>query len=148
MLFNSTKVGKSRIFEKQQTTIAMKFLARIEIPFKINLGFVCFMGFMLWPLASKAQQQSDTLRIETSAICGMCKNRLETELGYLPGIKSVGVDLNSKVATVIYKPKKLGADAIRAKISALGYRADSIPADSKAFEQLPACCQAEGLHHP
>lgn len=148
MFINSTKVGKSRIFEKYIPIIAMNFTVKSENTFKKNLGFFCFLGLMLLTLPSKAQQKSDTVRIETSAICGMCKTRLETELGYLPGIRSVDVDLNSKVATVIYKPKKLEPDAIRAKISALGYRADSIPADSKAFEQLPACCQAEGLHHP
>jgi len=96
----------------------------------------------------QAQSSTATLHIETSAICGMCKTRLEGELGFLRGLKSADLNLDTKVLTVVYKPKKLSPEAIRSKISGLGYRADSVPADPKAFEALPACCQAEGLHHP
>jgi len=116
-------------------------------PFRFN--HVLILGCFLTLLFNGAQAQSATatLHIETSAICEMCKNRLETELGYLRGIKSVNLNLDTKVLTLVYKPKKQSPEFIRQKISGLGYRADTVAADPKAFEALPACCQAEGLHH-
>lgn len=114
-----------------------------------RIAFLWF-GILLvtFAVSLQAQPSNDTLRIETSAICGMCKTRLESELGFLRGLKSATLNLDSKVLTVVYNTKKLSPDAIRSKISSLGYRADSVAADPKAFEALPACCQAEGLHHP
>ncbi len=114
-----------------------------------RISFLWF-GFLLFAFIKPVQAQSsnDTLRIETSAICGMCKTRLESELGFLRGLKSAALNLDSKLLTVVYNSKKLSPAAIRSKISSLGYRADSVAANPKAFEALPACCQAEGMHHP
>lgn len=127
-----------------QNTIPNLALGRLRFSLIVVLG--CIVLAFLNP--AQAQPSIATLQIETSAICGMCKNRLETELGFLRGIKSATLNLDSKVLTVVYKTNRLKPDSIREKIASLGYRADSVPAEPKAFEALPACCQAEGLHHP
>jgi len=93
-----------------------------------------FSGFM------KAQS-SDTLKIQTSAQCEMCKERIETALAYEKGVVSSDLEMNTKIITVVYKPAKTNADKIKAAISWLGYDADDVKAGLKAYNKLPACCK-------
>lgn len=110
-----------------------------------------FVSFLLIaPANLQAQEKTpkvDTLHIETSAVCGMCKDRLESELGFVKGVKSVELDLDSKRLTIVYRTKKVSKEALRQKVADTGYRADHLPANPEAFMALPACCQAEGCSH-
>lgn len=98
------------------------------------VAMLSFQGFM------KAQS-SDTLKIQTSAQCEMCKERIETALAYEKGVVSSNLDMNSKIVTVVYKPAKTNADKIKTAISQVGYDADNVTADPKAYSKLPACCK-------
>ncbi|MBK7681927.1 MAG: cation transporter [Bacteroidetes bacterium] len=89
--------------------------------------------------------QTDTLKVQTSAECGTCKKKLEKELVFEKGVKSVNLNLDTKVVTVVYSVEKTNADKIRAAISKIGYAADSIPADKKAYDRLPDCCKKDGM---
>ena len=89
--------------------------------------------------------QSDTLRVQTSAECGTCKKKLEKELLFEKGVRSANLNLDNKVITVVYSADKTNADKIRAAISKVGYAADSIPADKKAYNRLPDCCKIDGM---
>ncbi len=89
--------------------------------------------------------QTDTLKVKTSAECGTCKKKLEKELVFEKGVKSVNLNLDSKVVTVVYSEEKTNADKIRKAISKIGYDADSIPADKKAYDRLPDCCKKDGM---
>lgn len=81
------------------------------------------------------------VKITTSAQCGMCKTRIENGLAYESGIKNVSLDLETKVLTVIYNPKKTNPDNIRTLINNLGYDADDTKANKEAYDKLPACCK-------
>ena len=85
----------------------------------------------------------ETVEIKTSAVCGMCKNTIETELFKMAGIKSASLDVPSKVLTVIYKTSKVSAEEIRKAITLVGYDADDIPADAVAYENLHFCCKKD-----
>ena len=85
----------------------------------------------------------ETIEIKTSAVCGMCKNTIETALFKIGGIKSASLDVPSKVVTVTYKTPKVSADEIRKAITLIGYDADDIPADAKAYEELHGCCKKD-----
>ena len=87
------------------------------------------------------------IRIKTSAVCGMCKDRIEQGLAFEKGIKDVSLDLETKMVTVKYNSEKTNPDEIRKLISALGYDADSIPANQKAYDKLPACCKKDAEPH-
>jgi len=63
------------------------------------------------------------------------------------GIKKVTLDLDTKVATVIYNPKKTDEEKIRIAITKIGYDADSLAADQSAYSKLPDCCKKEGMEH-
>ena len=101
------------------------------------LGLIC----SLWVHA-----QMDTVRIKTSAICDQCKERIEHDLSFEKGVKSNVLNLDTKEVTVVYNPKKTDPDKIRVAITKIGYDADSLKADMSAFNKLPDCCKAPGLH--
>ena len=94
-----------------------------------------------------ATAQTDTARIQTSAICEQCKDRIESDLSFEKGIKSSNLDLKTKVVTVLYNPKKTDAQKIRAAITRIGYDADSLKADPKSYKKLPDCCKKESKAH-
>ncbi len=94
--------------------------------------------------AQAQNKRSDTLQVQTSAVCGMCKETIESEMIYEKGVQSVTLDLEANVVHVVYDTKKTDPDRIRKAITMLGYAADGTPGDEKAFSELPDCCQKEG----
>jgi periplasmic mercuric ion binding protein len=87
-----------------------------------------------------------TVIIQTSAECEQCEERLESGLNFTKGIKFAELDMVTMKLTVKYKTKAIDLATIKTKISSLGYTADDVPADPKAFEELPACCKPGGMH--
>lgn len=83
------------------------------------------------------------VKIKTSAVCGMCKKTLEKALSYEKGVASASLDVDSKVITVVYNPKRTNVDKLRTAISKTGYDADEVPADPKAYTQLDDCCKKD-----
>jgi mercuric ion binding protein len=88
--------------------------------------------------------KTKTVKIKTSAICEMCKDRIEDELNYTKGIVFAELNLENKVVTVKFKTKKLNQEIIKGIISKVGYSAGEVPANPKAYAELPKCCQSEG----
>src|SRR5262245_45616164 len=74
-------------------------------------------------------KKTETIQIQTSAICGMCKQKIEIALYQLKGVKHASVDIKNKIATVKYKPSEVTPDQLRTAISLTGYDADNVPAD-------------------
>lgn len=83
----------------------------------------------------------ETVSIKTSAVCGMCKDRLEKNIAFEKGVRSVSLDDETKVLTIEYRTGKNDKERLKKAISRLGYDADDMPADQKAHDRLPACCQ-------
>jgi len=94
--------------------------------------------------AQAQNKRSDTLRVQSSAVCDMCKETIESEMIYEKGVQSVTLDLDANVVHVVYDTRKTDADRIRKAITMLGYAADGMPGNEKAFSELPDCCQKEG----
>lgn len=88
--------------------------------------------------------KSEKAEILTSAICEMCKETIEYELTFTKGIKFVELDTDSKIVTVEFNPKKISVEDIRKSISGVGYNADSVKRDPKAYANLPFCCRDGG----
>lgn len=108
-----------------------------KLKIKLSILFLFFSSFIF--------AQSDTLKILTSAECVPCKKKIEKELSFEKGVKKVTVDLDTKIATVVYLKEKTNADIIRIAISKIGYDADAVPADKKAYDRLPDCCKKDGM---
>jgi len=98
-------------------------------------------------IAQDKKKSSEEVKIQTSAVCGMCKDRIEHDLAFEKGIKSVSLDNETKIVTVGYSPKKTNPDNIRLAISKIGYDADNVPADPIAYEKLPMCCKKSNKSH-
>ena len=86
------------------------------------------------------------VKIMTSAICETCKKTIEHEMPFEKGVKSATLDVDTKVLTVVYNPSKTDENKIRVALTKVGYDADSLQADPKAFRKLPECCRVPGKH--
>lgn len=105
----------------------------------ISLLFLC-----LGSMAFSQKRPLDTLYIKTSALCQDCKQRIESTLNFQKGVKYAELDLETKIATVVYRMKKISPTALRQAISKVGYDADDIKADPNTVLLLPKCCQPGG----
>jgi cation transport ATPase len=89
----------------------------------------------------------DTVSIQTSAKCNDCKERLEHDMAFEKGVKAVELDSETKVLTIVYKNNKTTEKKLKIAITKIGYDADEMPADQKAHDSLPACCQKDVEPH-
>ena len=87
------------------------------------------------------------LKIKTSAKCGMCKKRIERDLGVSKGIVNSNLNLDDKVVTITYNTKKTSPEKIKEVISKIGYDADEVVANQKSHDALPGCCQKSAAAH-
>jgi periplasmic mercuric ion binding protein len=94
-----------------------------------------------------AQNKSNTVSFKTSAVCGMCKQRIERDLGLTKGVSNASLDLKTKIVTVSYNTKKTSPAALKKAITKIGYDADEMLAVQKSHDALPACCQKTAMAH-
>lgn len=87
------------------------------------------------------------VQIKTSAVCGMCEERIEGNIAYEKGVKKVDLDDDTKIVTIGYNPRRTDPDKLRKAISKLGYDADDVEADQVAHDKLPKCCQKGNEPH-
>ena len=96
---------------------------------------------------SQEQKKEETITIKTSAVCGMCKNRIEENMKFEKGVTAVELDLETKILSVTYKTSKTNPDKLREAVTKIGYDADDKPANAKAYEKLPPCCKKDNAPH-
>jgi periplasmic mercuric ion binding protein len=99
--------------------------------------------FMMVSSCGFSQKNTKEIKIQTSAVCGMCKERIEGAFAYETDVKKTTLDLQSKVLTVVYNPSKTDENKIRQIINNLGYDADNTKKNMAAYEKLPACCKKQ-----
>ncbi|RZK23649.1 MAG: copper chaperone [Hymenobacter sp.] len=102
------------------------------------------------PVAAAATAKtkgSEQMQFKTSAVCDMCKARLEKSLAYEKGVQAAHLDVPSKVLTVTYNPAKTTPTALRTAVQKTGYDADDATADARAYERLPDCCKKTNSTH-
>ena len=85
------------------------------------------------------------VKIKTSAICSMCKARIERNLAFEKGVKEATLDVKSKVVTIKYNPGKTDVAKLKANISKTGYDAEEVAADEAGYAKLPSCCKKGGM---
>lgn len=111
------------------------------------LSFASMLSFGLITNAAGTSNRDDKdkiVKIKTSAICEMCKERIERNLAFEKGVKEANLDVETKVVTVIYNPKKTDVAKLKANISKTGYDADEMIADGVGYNKLPSCCKKGG----
>ena len=99
------------------------------------------------PAVQAATNSTAIAQFKTSAVCDMCKARIEKSLAYEKGVQSASLDVPSKVLTVNYKTDKTTPAALRAAVQKNGYDADELTADARAYNRLPECCKKTNSSH-
>ncbi len=87
------------------------------------------------------KKKMETVEIKTSAVCDMCKDKIESTLSFEKGVKKSVLNLKTMVVKVTYDPAKTTPDALRKAISLAGYDADEVMADETAYNNLDECCK-------
>jgi copper chaperone CopZ len=84
-----------------------------------------------------------TVKFKVYGNCGMCKSTIETSLKSVKGVAAAIWDVDAKVITVTYNPKKIELLDIHKKIAAVGYDTDKAKAADTVYSNLHGCCQYE-----
>lgn len=84
------------------------------------------------------------VKIKTSAICEMCKERIEKQLAFTKGVSESNLDLKDKVVTISFNSKKTDIAKLKKAINDAGYDADETVANQKSYDKLPSCCKKDG----
>ena len=111
-----------------------------------NIVAIAFVMFTMLAFGQKEKKIQEVV-IHTSAECGSCKERIEEKLNYTAGVKFAELDVPSHDLTVKFQTAKISLEEIKKILSELGYDADDVKADPKAYEALPACCKVGGMEH-
>ncbi len=105
----------------------------------ILVAIILFMGINVY-----SQTEWKNVEIKTTAECQQCKDRIEKAVNKLDGIKSVDLVIDTKICKVSYDEKVVTLKEIREKIASVGYDADDVKKDPRAYKRLPKCCQIDG----
>jgi periplasmic mercuric ion binding protein len=103
---------------------------------------VTFLAALLVVFAATvAQAKTDSATIKTTIQCSSCEKRIMKNLPFEKGVKDVKVDVDRQTVWVEYNAAKTDLKKIKEAIAKLGYDADDVKRDGKAYEKLPACCK-------
>lgn len=108
---------------------------------------VLIMSVLMFAFSAFGQHKKpkiDTVYIKTSALCGDCKERIESALNFQKGVKYAELNLETKIAMCVYKPSKVGLNDLKQALTQEGYDADEMKANPEAVKLLPKCCQPGG----
>ena len=111
-----------------------------------GLLMILFLFISNFGIAQDATKGLEEIKITTSAVCDMCKTTIEKAMAYEKGVKKSSLDVESKVLTVEYNPKKTSLEKIKKAVTEAGYDADEISADPKAYDNLNPCCKKDFKH--
>ena len=78
------------------------------------------------PETKEKPKKVEEIKIQTNLHCRDCKENIESELATVKGVKEAVADVNTKVVTVKFSPKKTSASVIVERIQKLGYQAKII----------------------
>lgn len=111
----------------------------------LSLSFLTLGLVTLQAQSGGKKAKKETVSIQTSANCGECKTIIESALAREKGVKNSDLNLDSKIVSVTFSPKKTSLAQIKKAISLAGYDADEVIADQEAHDNLPKCCKKGGM---
>ncbi len=107
---------------------------------KIAVTFIAL--FLMVFAVDMSAKDIKKVEIKTPTVqCDMCKKTIEKALNKLDGVISSDVDFEKKVTTVEYDAEQIELDDIREEISDVGYDADKVKKDKRAYKRLHNCCK-------
>jgi len=105
-------------------------------------NIIIILVLLISPVALLAQKDQTIIKdtLEVKGNCSHCKMRIENA-ATLPGVKFAEWEKETHLLQVVYKSAKVSREDIEKSIAAKGHKVGDMPADSSAYENLPACCQ-------
>ncbi len=91
-------------------------------------------------LTVNAQDKFVQEEFEVSGVCGMCKNRIESAVIDLSGVRMANWDVDSKLFTVAFQEEKVSLDSIHRVIAGVGHDTPLFKARDEVYSALPDCC--------
>lgn len=110
----------------------------------VGLFLIVLAGFLF---IQSTRKKTETIYIQTSAICGECKKIIEPAVANLKGVKHAELNLEDKKLMVEYIPTMISDNEIREAVSMTGFDADEVKGQSTSYEKLPTDCQ-ESMNNP
>ena len=102
-------------------------------------------------VAFAQQKPLETAKIKTPEIrCEICKQKVETYLKRIDGVRSISTNINRGEMTVKYLTDRTNIEEIKTAIANNGFDADDIPANEDSYNRLPTSCKKldDGGGHP
>ena len=109
----------------------------------ILLVLFTFFSFTLSAQNSKNEKAviQTTIDCDHCKVCETCGQNFQENLYKIKGLKMYELDEKAMTLTIFYNGKKTTLNEIRTAITKLGYDADEMKADPKAYENLDGCCK-------
>lgn len=76
-----------------------------------------------------------------SVQCNMCKKNITIALKKIDGVNEIDINVDGKVANIMYDKNKTNVSSIENAITGAGYQANDKIADPTAYEKLDDCCK-------
>jgi len=85
-----------------------------------------------------------------TALCQLCKDRIETYLKRYDGVLEINVNYRKGETKVKYATDRINIEEIKTAIANDGYDADDVPANEDSYKRLPKSCKKyeDGGGHP
>lgn len=94
----------------------------------LSVGLLC-LSFIIINVSAKESDNSKEIKIQTNAHCNNCKDKIEKGLMKQSGILKASVNMEDKVATVLYNPNSIDEEKINKVIADLGYKTGTVEAN-------------------
>lgn len=108
---------------------------------KSGIIMAIILLFASFATSIKAEEKIAEAQIKSPVWCEMCDETIQKGLKKISGISKVNVDLEKQIVTVTFDENETSIETIRRAISRLGYDADDVKADLRAYRKLPKCCK-------
>ncbi len=119
----------------------------MKLLFSILLSVLTMTSFRAQAQGKAKPADTAQLQVKTSAVCEMCKTRLEKAMAYEKGVQAAVLDVPTQLLTITYRPGKTDVAKLRTAVRQTGYDADDQLADTRAYERLPDCCKKTNAVH-
>ena len=102
--------------------------------------FIITIAAFVFGQSQLQAQKIDTVSFKVEGVCSMCKERIENA-SLIKGVKWNEWDMQSRMLTVIYKPKKVTSQKLQQAVADFGHDTESVKATDEAYKKLPMCCE-------
>jgi copper chaperone CopZ len=106
----------------------MKSIFTVSI---VLMSFICTESFA---------QKSQTLHLQVSGVCDMCKDRIEKAVD-VNGVRFANYDVDKQELEISFKTSKISEDEIHQLIADIGHDTGKVKASDEAYNNLHGCCK-------